>query len=874
MSSPKDSRSRTLPSISEVADHYLHCDNLVADECLPKEIFVGVKRPVQKELFEPEHLSQCVRCASLRTLIRSHSVLKRLPDRLSVSIPAVPEATSASVEHEALQILGFISLEPVRFEFVSDDSTWVSHPLFMRVNLVVDPLIDLFALSILDVPEEIETIVITTPHGQLSLAAGSPQGTFELFDTVSFCGASHRPIPPADSLLQFLCEGRMEIVLTPSTDRCKSDIEHERDFGALLADIGAIEMEYAYVLPTGLFCDTHINVAKLCESEDTIDRTAKEFDRLFPEDFDVIVTNGWPLATVARRIASLRNRRSGANRVCEIMYAGHIDPMPVEEMPSTPRVLVLIDVTVTGQLMKHLKQAVKRFGGKVVGAGAVVAAVAKLAGHSDGIRSLCKLPMVLSKTDDIKDLRWREKRHFNPLSSCMTEKKHAARSPTEFYNGDPEVRAFWNLLEGAIDSGIDIGSFYRHHKVVGNTHYCEFIDTLELLRYASLGKQLVEQVRDKLAERHIVPELLLCTDRLRGKTFASMLQESYQLTTEVPVQIVYATKRREGWVIANEQFATSLHDRRVLICDTAVGHGKTIDQLAMIANRYGARSVGAAVILSRLSESCEIAFQRRLSDGFYRLFNLPIRPVVVRSSSSDICPICQRQAAIEGAATETRSEAIQQLASRQSRIAFTRTTDKKSDEGSLPKETQLTLFESAQPSFLSTCHASVARGLTLHSLYAAQNNGMAPLRLPELTDREIPSKNRRAMVKDLPFGTLEWSGESLEETLKQCLASESTTGSIWAATAFVMAIEKRVQWFDELADVIERSVDVRTKPQPTFWNTIECGCYLIVRENHVEKERVTESLRSLVNRFSGTHAANGLNRVLGTITELAHISDV
>jgi hypothetical protein len=290
--------------------------------------------------------------------------------------------------------------------------------------------------------------------------------------------------------------------------------------------------------------------------------------------------------------------------------------------------------------------------------------------------------------------------------------------------------------------------------------------------------------------------------------------------------------------------------------------------LALLATTKGAQAVGVAVLLSRLSESCELAFSRRLSEGFHRLFNLPIRPVVIRGATRVICPVCQRQAAIESAAMETRSEAIKCLAANYSRVPFKRADQGIDKRSNAVADTQLTLFDSDQPSFLSTCHASVARGLTLHSLYAAKNNGMAPLLLPELSDASIPSKNRRAMVKDLPRGTLDWSGESLEHTLEDCLEFDQTTGSVWSATAYVLASEQRTSWLENLGSLIERSASLRLKPQPMFWNTVECGSYVMARANQADRELVEHQLNSLASQFSGTEAGISLRRVLETVTQI------
>ncbi|HET6325787.1 MAG TPA: hypothetical protein VFG04_14010 [Planctomycetaceae bacterium] len=858
-----DRHLRSFPSLADLSDSYWVNRDPPSPECMGIDALARAVRDSQPSLFKDEHIATCIRCTSVLTSFRAVSVIDELSPVSFVSL----RLSSCATASDSLQILGYISLESMQFELAPDEQSWIPHPMFMRVNLVMDSVVDMFGLSVLDVPEEISAITVTVPRGQVPLSRGVPPDVFELFEPISICGADHKPVDPAELLFSYLRDS--EIILRIEVASAQTNREFSpRAIESLLKSIGAIEQEFAYVLPTGLLTDTHVNAATLCDFEAAIQRIASAIDFTFPIHFDVVASNGWPTATIARRLAAIRNRRNAGVVVREIMFEGYVDPMPVEDMPHGARVLVLTDVSVTGGLLSLLCKSVVRFGGIVVGKCAIVAASNPRMVHDRDLRALCFLPMLLSETDEIPELQWREKRYFNPLSSCMTEKKHAGRSPSEFYESDQEARAFWDFLEKLLCETADPGRFYRRHKVVGNTHYSEFIDTLQLLRHETAGRWLVEQIRDRLAERNVVPDVIVCTNRHRAQLFAEMLCTSFDAAVDAAISVVVASKGKFGWGIRDSEAAGKLRGRRVLICDTAIGHGKTVDQLALLASHWGAKGVGVVAILSRLAERAEESFDRRLSNGFHRLFNLPIRPVVIRGASKTICPVCQRQAAIEGAAEETRSEAIQCLAASRSRVPFRREGVMVREPSRAEGPKQLTLFPASTPSFLSTCHASVARGLTLHSLYAARNNGMAPLSLPELSDAAIPPKNRRAMVKDLPHGTLEWSGDALEQTLERCLESESVTSGVWSAAAWVLALEHRSQWVDDLGGFIARSPNVRLRSQPTFWNTLECGSYLLWRSGPSERSQLKDSLSSLASRFEGTEAASRLQGVLETITRL------
>src|SRR5207247_10869546 len=79
--------------------------------------------------------------------------------------------------------------------------------------------------------------------------------------------------------------------------------------------------------------------------------------------------------------------------------------------------------------------------------------------------------------------------------------------------------------------------------------------------------------------------------------------------------------------------AADLSGQRVLVADTAAGHGDTLDELALLSSS-GAASIAGAVLLSRLSEACEEAFDQRLTAGFTKLYLIPFCLFTVRSGTT------------------------------------------------------------------------------------------------------------------------------------------------------------------------------------------------------------------------------------------------
>src|SRR3989442_7212532 len=72
--------------------------------------------------------------------------------------------------------------------------------------------------------------------------------------------------------------------------------------------------------------------------------------------------------------------------------------------------------------------------------------------------------------------------------------------------------------------------------------------------------------------------------------------------------------------------------------------------------------VGAAVLLSRLSEPGEEALDRRLSGGFTRLYSIPVRPIAVRDRSRQRCPVCRRRQELRDAVSELPKGPARELA--------------------------------------------------------------------------------------------------------------------------------------------------------------------------------------------------------------------
>jgi orotate phosphoribosyltransferase len=844
---------RAAPRLADLGAWYLAGGAGEAPACLPEEDLAALAEGNLPEAApaEREHLLGCPRCASLLGSYRSVHVVKTMPESWHIRLEGLPLPGPAGRDRFPYQVLGRVNLERLCFEHCDEDA-WQENPLCIRVNLVIDPEVDLLGLTLLEVPERFAQVSVRTPRGWEALEPTEPEGTYQVIRALSdYHRDDEQATYPLESLLDYVAAGLLEVVFSSA---CRKEGLHAAnadgdDDAFLLTALGAVENGFDYELPSGLHADRFVNVGKLCHAEGSLHAVAASFNALFRDvAFDAVVTNGWAMATIGRRLAALRSAHTGSGPIADVMFEGYSPPLAVEDVRPGCRVLLLVDVVVTGRLMRSLEGAIQAAGAEVVARGCLLDPGCQLGELNPDLRALFRLRLDLQKPGDCPRCGVLERRAFNPFASCMTARAPGARSPSEFLLYDRNALAFWEKVNEA--------DAYEYHRVEGDSHYTAFVDTAKLLKHPEVGPAVVEQLRDLLAEDHVVPGVILAPNRLRAKLLARALAGAFGAgRAEVPVLV--ASRRAGRWQLSPGD-EEKLASQAVLLVDSAAGHGKTLDLLTLLASR--ARSVSAAVLLSRLTDGCERAFSARLTGGFYSLFRLPIRPVVIHGTSRELCPFCQRRAAVHDAALDSRLEAIERLDAWLSRGRRPSPAPARATEEA-PREEQPMLFPPEPPSFLETCSRRVASGVALHSLYAAMTNGMAAMKLPELTNEAIPHENRAAMLEHLPPGVVEWSRGALEQDLERCLATVKNR-SVWRATADVLARERQAQWIYYLDTFLTRLARQKDAPTQTFWNSMVCNSYLVARRDPERGREMREQLHLLLHAYRGTTMAEGLKQML------------
>lgn len=583
------------------------------------------------------------------------------------------------------------------------------------------------------------------------------------------------------------------VAVLPGSETDESlEAVNERQVLDLLTTHDAIEREFDYVLPSGLHSDTHVNLGKLCWTDQGLDNLARLLDRrLNGRRFDLIISHGWPMAAVARRMAW--KYRAAVSTLVESQ--GYEAPALSHSIGPNRSALILIDVAVTGGLARRLSAMVVDSGSHVAAIAAIVDA--RIERKQPEVLSLCTVAIRRWNESDCPLTGVLEERVFNPVSYRMTTKKDAGRSPVSLFNSDSEFSDLWTAIYRA--------GAYQRHRIDGQVHYNGFIDTEKLLEHPVTGPQLVSEIgRRILAGTSDTPDVLVVPQRHRGRLFGTRLREFiYGETGKIPELIVVGIRR--GRAVITDAVERKLYKRFVLVCDSATSHGGTLDTLCYRVTRLGAADVGAAVLVSRLKESCEEAFRNRLNGRFWRLYYFPLPAFWVEGNSREACPFCALRADIDGLARRLGLRALKELAE-----SFVEGRGDRSQRGSLKPRPE----PSNGDDLLQRCERRIAGGVTLHTLLTAMNDGMAPLELPEISAPWLPANKRAAMLESLPAGTIKWSGQSFERELMNCLAEEPSH-QVWLAAANLFAREGRGEWLDRLGTQLSRPGCNRLPAQ--FW---------------------------------------------------------
>ena len=618
--------------------------------------------------------------------------------------------------------------------------------------------------------------------------------------------------------------------------------QREQLVRTILENAGAIERECDYALPCKLHSDIYINVARICESETALADIVSALDEaLEDETFETIVSTNWALATIARRLVLRRTRQRP--RIRHVTIEGYDPPNVLEEIKPGASVIVLLDVVVTGGQVSRVTEELQKQKARSVKAITIVDA--DFAGKciTTPLGRLCHIAMDLARPGECRRCGHLQPAEFNPIAGRMTKKK-PPRSPSEFLDQDPVAREFWDFVNTA--------AAFEHHRIIGRRHYVGFVDTARLLQYPATGAPIVKKLCQRITERSGVPDVVLVPKRVRGELFGRCLVRGLKRFLGASGVRIKRARQKAGHFILDG--VGDLSGLRVLVADAAAGHGDTLDELTLLSISAGAASVAGAVLLSRFSEGCEKAFDKRLNGGFVRLYSMPVRPVTVRDKRRTNCSVCLRREHLRQAIADLPEGPVQEVAKKL--VPARRFWRQIAAVGAH----QMALFPQGP---LGTCRPSVVSGIALHALHAAMNDGMAPLSLPEIASSEYSGAKRAALVADLPPGALE---PPLLEQLREFLKKGSDR-AVWMAIVDFMYRSESADWVDCLGEAIENAESGNQWMDNRFWLWMIFVVYRLVRDRPEIGDQIQPALHALAHTYDRHPVHDGLQGMLTTISE-------
>jgi orotate phosphoribosyltransferase len=811
----------------------------------------------------------------------------------------------ASVDFDNPSVVNFdqiLNPTTIRFHSSAGDEVWLNiQPRRLTIGVRLDPLAQpgrLIFWTILD-PEDrdncVQGLMVGRIHGTRVVGKTSQAGNFKpsrralcVLATADLNGVADRDLlsflargfseaaenQDRDAWLSWLwCQGsqghvRPEYVkklgakvLGPRARRliAPTDTIDSMDVIKSLARIGVFERGADYVLPSGLHAAAHVNLGIACGYPAMIRELAERVkEALGEKDYDTIVSTGWPVAMIAREVIRLRPMtRVGVVRHCE--YEG-THPLPLAPVSKGSRVIILTDVIVTGRLIARVTGAVKAGGAAVVGVVAIVDGRDSTSGKANlKVTAVCQYDVEAVAPESCSRCGRLERREFNPVACCMTSKKMQPRSPGEFLDENREAGEFWKQ--------VDIAKAYEHHRMEGQTHYVSFIDTVRLLTHETIGATIVSKVIAKIPKLIGTPDVLVFPAKARSRLLADKLLHGMVGDGRLWPPNLVAAGQVDGRFRLKAEDGQMLKDAKVLLVDTGVSSGSTLEELHALATRAGASSIAAVVIVSRVSESQEAAISTRLEGRFWRLYQLPIRPLLIPDTLRHLCPACTRRGEISKAASESRFKPIVALSRELSSRHGRRQSVTAILKGATSRDRQLRLAAQAEVPLLEHCRRSTASGVTLHSLHAAMNNGMAPLKLPEICDDKIPAANRSAMLEYLGSSAWKWSGESLLPDAKRLL-DERDPDEIWAACVTLLNRGSCRYWIEALQHRLTVSNGARQQQSKAIWNRLAFEVYWLLKNEPSSVSELSERFEAMHRTCLQAPAKAGIAPILEIIEEV------
>lgn len=150
------------------------------------------------------------------------------------------------------------------------------------------------------------------------------------------------------------------------------------------------------------------------------------------------------------------------------------------------------------------------------------------------------------------------------------------------------------------------------------------------------------------------------------------------------------------------------------------------------------------------------------------------------------------------------------------------------------------------------------------------NNGMAPLRLPEICDDRIPAANRSAMLEYLGRSAWKWSGDSLLPDAKRLL-NERDPDEIWTACAALLNRGSCSYWVEALEHRLTVSDGARHQQSTAIWNRLAFEVYRLLKTDPSCVSELSLRFEAMHRACQNTPAEEGILPILDIVQDAGNV---
>jgi orotate phosphoribosyltransferase len=567
-----------------------------------------------------------------------------------------------------------------------------------------------------------------------------------------------------------------------------------------------------FVFPAGYHCERYFAFGALSShplGNEVVDLLARRFLTTIPEwDFDHIVIHGFEMSRIADRLVELLSNRGIS--IHKLLVVGNREPQFLGARGELvgSRVLLLLDVVHTGQLLERLVESIHQEKANVLKIACVVN-LGKYRGH-------CESKLIHLVKDSVES--------FRPTDAAC--KLCASKIPSTYVDPDREVESpiasAPMTVEGVRRKLADVfgqdREFWRvalaaravlRHRIIGETHVSPAVDVTKLLGTSASRAWVSSRIKTALASlAEQGPWTIVAAPRKEATSeLAAFLCELVQRELGQHWPILH-TKKENGFVGFRSASALPPRIGNALILDAGVCSGGTADAMLRLVAKHSVESVALLVAIDRSSDMVRDRLTEHCKGCFFSIARVLFPTLSTRDPHT--CPACWKKAArVDAKSKESFTLIDRYLAPR-----FSRKTRKSGRMNNEPADLifQKTMFDDVTLKEFE----SLLFAVTLHQEVPTEQDESYALYC--LGASAVKVAYKKALIDCMSHSLL--GRERIQEGLRG-LARNSIPPSLLDSVCTALARAGKFDWFDRIwllehRQLLSRQLTAKNRPAWLF----------------------------------------------------------